>query len=315
MIISASRRTDIPAFYSSWFMNRVRAGFLLTRNPFNAHQIKRVSLESKDVEAIVFWSKNPEKLIPHLKELDSENYNYYFQYTITGYPKSLEKSVPNPYKSIAIFQNLSDLIGPEKVIWRYDPILLSNLVNVDEHRRIFTKIANELRHKTKIVIISFADIYQKTERNLKKINDLQYKDILTHPTELYQLVESLVDVAQSNDMEILSCAEKMDLSQLGVNHGKCIDDILLNRLFGLAVGSRKDSGQRNECGCVKSIDIGQYNTCPHQCSYCYATYNHELVTRNMKLHDPQSPFLIWSTEGVDPELLKPSASQLSFFDS
>ena len=314
MIISASRRTDIPAFYSMWFMNRVRAGFLLTRNPFNAHQIRRVSLEPQDVEAIVFWTRNPEKLIPHLKELDSRKLNYYFQYTITNYPKALEKSVPNPNKSITTFQKLSDLIGPEKVIWRYDPILLSNLVNINEHKRLFKKIASELRHKTKRVVISFADIYQKTEQNLNKVNDLQYEDIVLRQNELYQLAEFLVDVASTNDLEIVTCAEKIDLSHIGIAHGKCIDDMLLDRLFGLTTSSKKDSGQRDECGCVKSIDIGQYNTCPHQCSYCYATFSSDLVAKNMKVHDPDSPFLIGSADGVDPELLKPSSVQLPLFD-
>jgi DNA repair photolyase len=314
MIISASRRTDIPAFYSEWFMNRIRSGFLLTRNPFNTAQIKRVSLQKSDVDAIVFWSRNPEKLLPYLKELDERQFNYYFQFTITGYPRSIEKSVPNPYKAIETFQKLSEMIGSDKVIWRYDPILLSNIVDVNEHKRLFKKIANELRYKTKRVVISFADFYRKTERNLTGIIDLHYEDILNHKAELHGLLEYLVDVAAQNNMEILSCAEKLDFAAEGVKHGKCIDDELINRLFNLSIKSQKDPGQRKECGCVRSIDIGQYNTCAHQCSYCYATYSSSAVAKNRKLHNPQSPFLIGTADNVDPELIKPSNLQQSIFD-
>ena len=145
MIISASRRTDIPAFYTVWFMNRIRAGFLLSRNPFNAKQVIKVSLSPDSVDAIVFWTRNPDKLIPYFKELDSEGYRYYFQYTITGYPKSIERSVPNPLRAINTFLKVSDLLGAEKIIWRYDPILISNQVDINEHKRLFAKIANLLQ--------------------------------------------------------------------------------------------------------------------------------------------------------------------------
>ncbi len=310
MIISASRRTDIPAFYTPWFMNRIKAGFLLTRNPFNALQIKRVSLCPKEVEAIVFWTRNAEKLIQYLPELDSKEFKYYFQYTITGYPRILEKSVPNQYQAIDTFCQLSERIGSRRVIWRYDPILVSNLVDINEHKQLFSQIATSLKGKTKRVVISFADFYKKTERNLNKVKDLQYRDLISDNKTLLDLAKYMVDIAQTNQMEIQSCAEAIELANIGIEHGKCIDDKLLKEVFDLPLDSKKDKYQRKECGCVKSVDIGQYNTCSHGCSYCYANSNGNIVIKNKQLHDPNSPFLVGGTEDIDMELLKPGKRYL-----
>lgn len=311
MIISASRRTDIPSFYHRWFMNRIRDGFLLTRNPYNANQIRRISLLPEDVEAIVFWTRDPEKLLKHLPELSA--YNYYFQYTITGYPKGLEKHLPSTYKSIETFIRLSDLIGAERVIWRYDPILISDMSSIEEHKRKFSKIASLLSGKTKKVVISFADLYQKTEKNLNAISGLKYHDILNNKDELLDLCSYMVNVCKTHKLEIETCAEELDLLDLGIGHGKCIDDNLLNKVFNLDLSLKKDSGQRAECGCVKSVDIGQYNTCLHGCSYCYATYSEATVKKNKLKHDPNSPFLLGGVEGVDKNLLIQPIVQQSLF--
>ncbi|MDY4348880.1 DUF1848 domain-containing protein [Pectobacterium brasiliense] len=310
MIISASRRTDIPAFYTPWFMNRIREGFLLTRNPFNDHQIKRISLSSNDIDLFVFWTRNPHMLMRHLPELDQRGYQYYFQYTITGYPKILENNVPNANKAIRTFIELSDLIGSDKVIWRYDPILLCNLVDINEHKRLFHKIAHLLAGKTKKVVISFADLYAKTDRNLKKVERLNYTDIIQQPNILLELVHYMHQVTSSVGMEIESCAEDVNLSQAGIQHGKCIDDRLIKQVFGIQFDSQKDSGQREACGCIKSIDIGSYNTCLHGCSYCYATYNQLTVQKNKQKHDSSSPFLIGGIEGVDRHLLIPEKQMI-----
>ncbi|MBC3997437.1 DUF1848 domain-containing protein [Morganella morganii] len=310
MIISASRRTDIPAFYTPWFMNRVREGFLLTRNPFNVHQIKRISLTPNNVDLFVFWTRNPHMLMNHLPELNLRGYQYYFQYTITGYPKILEKNVPNPNKAIRKFIELSELIGPEKIIWRYDPILLCNIVDVNEHKRLFHKIAHLLAGKTKKVVISFADLYAKTNKNLNKINELNYIDIIQQPDTLLELVHYMHQIASSVDMVIESCAEEVDVSQAGVLHGKCIDDQLIKNVFGIHLDPQKDSGQREACGCIKSIDIGSYNTCLHGCSYCYATYSSNFVHKNKQQHDNKSPFLIGGIEGISPHLLIPEKQMI-----
>lgn len=311
MIISASRRTDIPSFYSEWFMNRVRAGFLLTRNPFNYNQIRRVSMLRQDVEAIVFWTRNPTNLIPYLPELDDQGFNYYFQYTITGYPRSIERSVPPPQKAINTFRNLSAMVGAHRVVWRYDPILLSNLLPIEEHKRLFEKIARLLAGSTRRVVVSFSDFYKKTEKNLRDIEGLICSDITQEREKLHDLSEFMAAVAAQHEMEIFSCAEEVDVDNIG--HGKCIDETLMQQAFGLSLSGEKDKGQREACGCIKSIDIGAYNTCLHGCSYCYATFSHERVIANKRTHDPKSPFLVGGVEGVDPNLLLSELSQGSLF--
>lgn len=303
MIISASRRTDIPAFYSEWFLNRINAGFLLVRNPFNAHQVKRVSLLPEDVDAIVFWTRNAEKLLQSLPVLDDKGYRYYFQYTVTGYPRVLEKSVPKPLQAIETFSKVSEIIGRGRMVWRYDPILVSTLVDLDEHKRVFEKIASMLEGQTKRVMISFADMYKKTERNLAAIKDFKYQDIASDKDGMLELAGFMAEVAAKYGMEIQSCTEKINLSCVGIGHGKCIDDGLMQSELGLTLNSEKDKGQRDECGCIKSIDIGQYNTCLHGCSYCYATFNEKVVIKNKKLHDPMSPFLVGAASDSEIEFL------------
>ncbi|WP_260415088.1 DUF1848 domain-containing protein [Pseudomonas cichorii] len=292
-------------------MNRVRAGFLLTRNPFNYNQIRRISMQPQDIEAIVFWTRNPTNLLPYLPELDSQGYNYYFQYTITGYPRSIERSVPSPQKAINTFKNLSGLLGAHRVIWRYDPILLSNLLPIEEHKRLFKKIAELLAGSTQRVVISFSDFYKKTEKNLRDIDGLIYSDITQEREKLYELSDFMSKTASRYDMEIFSCAEEVDINS--IEHGKCIDEVLIQRSFGLSLSGEKDKGQREACGCIKSIDIGVYNTCLHGCSYCYATFNQERVTSNKRSHDPLSPFLIGGAEGIDPNLILPPPPQGSLF--
>lgn len=292
MIISASRRTDIPAFYSDWFINRIQAGYVLVKNPFNANQIQRVSLLPDDVDVIVFWTRDADQLIPKLDVLDRLGYRYYFQYTITGYPKILETHTPELAQAVSSFKELANKIGKQKVIWRYDPIILSNITPVTEHLRIFEKLAELLQGYTHRVVISFVDLYKKTERNLNKIEGLQYQDILEDKSALRELCLGLKTIAVKFNMSISTCAEKVNLSDLGIEHGKCIDNSLIESLFDINVSDTKDRGQRAECGCIKSIDIGAYNSCLYGCEYCYATYQKKGALDNYKKHDPHSSFLI-----------------------
>lgn len=296
MIISASRRTDIPAFYNRWFINRILEGYLLTRNPYNPKQVKRVSLAPEDVDVIVFWTRNPARLIPELNIIDGLGYKYYFQYTITGYPRTIETSVPNTYRAIDTFINLSNKIGKDRVIWRYDPIIASNLVDTNEHKRLFSKIAHMLHDHTNTVVISFVDFYKKTESNLKKISNLKYFDITKNNELLLDLAEYMARTANSLGLKIQTCSEFIDLESIGIPHGKCIDDELIKDVFNINLNYGKDKGQRDECGCIKSIDIGSYNTCLHGCSYCYATFNKNAVINNHSKHNENSPFLIGEDE-------------------
>lgn len=295
MIISASRRTDIPAFYAKWFLNRLREGYLLVQNPFNAHKLSRVELTPDKVEAIVFWTKNPAPLLEHLKEIDSMGYKYYFQFTLTGYPKQIEPSVPCLDESTSSFRQLSEQIGAKRVVWRYDPIIISDITGEKYNLENFEKLAKVLSNYTKRVVISFADFYKKVVKNFDKVTKdehIRFYDINLKLEQIERISISISNIARAHSLEILSCAEKLNLSHLGINHGKCIDDDLIRELFGTALNISKDRHQRDECGCVQSKDIGQYNTCTHDCLYCYANSDKDLARKNMAKHDPFKATLI-----------------------
>jgi hypothetical protein len=284
MIISASRRTDIPAFFLEWFFKRIEEGFLLVRNPMNLHQISRITLSTDVVDCIVFWSKNPRKMINNLGRL--KGYSYYFQFSITGYGQRLEPNVPSVQEAVDTFIALSDLIGKERVIWRYDPIILTDKFDIDYHAAKFESIANQLQGRTNRCVISFVDMYKKTMRNLSVIN---LSEITAD--EMGKLAAILHKICIKYGFKIVSCAENIDLVDCGVQHGKCIDDKLIEEISGFALNIDKDPTQRPECGCMASVDIGAYNTCPHECLYCYANFNHSFVHKNYAQHDPESPLL------------------------
>ncbi|GAT62973.1 DUF1848 domain-containing protein [Paludibacter jiangxiensis] len=284
MILSVSRRTDIPAFYSEWFLNRVKEGFVYVRNPMNIHQISRVPINPKVVDCIVFWTKNPKAMLSRLDELDE--FKYYFQYTINPYDKRMEVKVPKKDVVIDTFIDLSKRIGTNRVIWRYDPILLTDKIDIDYHVKYFEELAKRLSGFTKRCVISFIDNYQKTERNLKGT----YARELTE-TEIYKITDKILPIAQQYGMIIQTCSENIDLESHGIGHGKCIDNEIVEELLGSKIHISKDKSQRKECGCVQSIDIGEYNTCGHNCLYCYANFNNDVVLKNRLKHDPESPLL------------------------
>ena len=292
MIISASRRTDIPAFYAEWFINRLKDGYVLVRNPFNANQVSKVCLSPDVIDCIVFWTKNPSPLIKKLHEIDKLGYKYYFQFTVTSYDQSIEKKVPAKKTIIKAFQELSDKIGSEKVIWRYDPILLTSAYNVEYHEKGFSYIAENLSGYTRKCVISFIDMYKKCERNLKDIKIETINDDIKK-----QVAKSLSKTAQGFGISMESCAEILLLSSYGVNSGKCIDDQLISEIIGDRIVIKKDKTQRHECGCVTSVDIGSYNTCRHGCKYCYANFSKKMVKYNCKNHDIRSPLLTGNLNG------------------
>lgn len=275
MIISASRRTDIPKFYPEWFMNRVRTGYCTFPNPFNRKQVIEVSLRPDDVDVIVFWSKDPKPLVPHLDELDGMGFRYYFQFTVNGYPKPIEPGVPLLNEVLSTFEQLSERVSPERVIWRYDPILWSNATGLGYHEKRFCEIASALRGKTRRVVISLVDEYRGAARRLGLLSrhGLYFEPCTPENPDIARLLSIIAQVARENGMEVVSCAEEYDLSPFGIRPGKCIDDEYIEKVFGIAVTHKKDPSQRAACGCVLSKDIGVYGTCRHGCAYCYATAN------------------------------------------
>ena len=291
MIISASRRTDIPAFYGVWFMNRIRAGYCVVVNPFNPRQITRISLRPEDVDVIVFWTKNAAPFLRYLDELDERGFAYYFLYTLTPYENAIEGNVPPVSQRIETFRRLAERIGTSRVVWRYDPILIGERHSFAWHEERFARLAGQLAGATERVIVSFVDFYQKTERNLAEIPERFVKNPEQEP-EFAPFVRRLAEIAAEHRFEIQSCAEKRDLQVFGIRKGKCIDDDLIRRALGRDVPSKKDPHQRKECGCVVSKDIGAYNTCLYACRYCYATFDYATAKRQHAHHDPDSPSLI-----------------------
>lgn len=285
MILSVSRRTDIPNYYSDWFFNRIRAGFLYVRNPMNPHQISRIDLSPEVVDCIVFWTKNPAGMLERLEEL--KDYSYYFQFTLTGYGRDMEPGLPDKRKVlIPVFQKLSQKVGAKRVIWRYDPILKNEKYTPEYHLKAFEAIAGSLDGYTDRVVISFLDFYAKTRRNM---SELQVETI--SEKEMFWFAEHLVQIAVRHGMEVESCAEAVDLQDAGVKHGSCIDKKRIEEIIGCRLTGGKDRNQRSGCGCFESIETGAYHTCRNGCRYCYANFSDEWVGENVKAYDPASPLL------------------------
>jgi DNA repair photolyase len=228
MIISASRRTDIPAFYSEWFMKRIDDGFYYSINPFNRKYVKEISLSPEDVDVIVFWSKNPKPIIRYLNLLDSSGYNYYFQFTLNDYPKVFEPNVPPIEERIEIFRELSNKIGNKKVIWRYDPIILSSITDIDYHLNKIYNISQKLKGFTQRLIISFLDYYGKVKNRLNKLSKsegIEIMDIvdIKNNDKLLTLVSEINKISNGIDLSVYTCAERIELDKTEIKHGSCID--------------------------------------------------------------------------------------------
>lgn len=285
MILSVSRRTDIPALYSEWFFQRLHEGFVLVPNPMNARQISRIKLNPQVIECIVFWSKNPLPMLPRLGEL--EDYSYYFLYTLNAYGRDIEPGLPALAKRIETLCQLSQLLGPERVIWRYDPIFINERYSLKWHKEQYALLAERLAPYTRHCIISFVDIYPKNARRMRQagINPLSVDQILA-------IAQSISRTAGQYDLKISTCSEEIDLADLHINHAGCIDRQLIESCTGKCfAGVGKDKNQRPECGCLPSIDIGVYNTCIYGCAYCYANFSSELARRKYAEHDSGAPIL------------------------
>lgn len=312
MIISASRRTDIPTYYSEWFYNRIREGFVYVRNPMNPHQVSKIPLSPDVVDGIVFWTKNPIPMMNRLCELD--NYIYYFQFTITPYGRDVEPNIPSKNDVIIpAFQELSRTLGKERVIWRYDPILLNERYSLDYHVRSFEALANRLAGYAETCTVSFLDFYKSI---LKNTSSLKIYDADMEQKEL--LMDKFAEIAKSAGIEINTCAEKIDFSKFGIHHARCIDKERLERIGGFRLNLEKDKSQRTECGCVASIDIGAYSTCRNGCLYCYANHSQKSVSQNFAQHDPNSPLLFGKISEKDEIKIRKVKSykvlQMKFFD-
>ena len=292
MIISASRRTDIPAYYSDWMLNRIKEQYVYVRNPMNIHQISKINLEPDVVDCIVFWSKNPKPMLDKLQFLN--DYAYYFQFTLNPYNNDIEKKLPPKKEIVDTFKKLSNKIGPQRIIWRYDPVLLNTQYTMAYHIDKFNELACQLRDYAEKVTFSFIDFYKKITENIKSNGIIQITS-----EEKNILAENFSKIASENNFFIDTCAEDIDLSRFNIGHARCIDDKLIAKIIGYNLAVEKDKNQRLECGCVGCIDIGEYNSCPNGCVYCYANYSHNIVENNYKKHNLLSPLLIGDKNSTD----------------
>ena len=284
MIINTGSRTDIPAYFSEWFYNRIREGYVLTRNPYYPQQVTRLSLSPEVVDCICFCTKNPAPMLDRLDKLDS--YGQFWFVTITPYGKDVEPGVPDKKQVIQSFQQLSSKVGRHGIGWRYDPIFLMEKYTLEYHLQAFEQMAQALSGYTEQCVISFIDLYEKTKKNFPGVRAVSR-------LEQEQITEAFVEIAQRYGMQIYTCLENEDLARFGVDTSGCMTQKIIERAIGQNLTVPKSlSAAREGCQCLLGNDIGMYNTCGHGCRYCYANYDMDTVHKNMRLHDPTSPLLI-----------------------
>lgn len=294
MIVSASRRTDIPSFYMDWLVNRLQEGFVCSRNPMNPRQVGKIVLRPDIVDCIVFWSKNPLPALHLLPQVDQLGYPYYFQFTLNPYDQRLEKKLPPIDQRMETFHRLSDRIGPARVVWRYDPVILTSFFQIQEHLEAFNELSMRLKGYTDQCIFSFHDVYAKNRRQTHGL----IQEEVTREDQI-RLAEGFSRIAARNGMSLATCSENMDLTAWGIQAASCIDPQRIEKISGYPLQVGKDPNQRPACGCVESVDIGAYDSCPYQCVYCYATKSDTLVQRNMQRHQMRSPLLLGDLQPDD----------------
>ena len=286
MIISASYRTDVPAYYRDWFLNRLAAGYAEVRNPYSG-KAARISLAPDAVSGFVFWTRNPAPFTGGFEAVAARGTPFIIQMTITGYPRALEPGVLDTNSAIAAFLDLAKTWGPRAAVWRYDPVLISDITNTDWLFQNFAKLAAESECAPDAVVLSHAHIYRKTSRNLDKAaeaTNFSWHD----PTDAAKrtLLAKLADVAGTHGMTPSLCAQA-DLLSGSLAPARCIDAKRLSDVAGTPIRSRQ-RGQRPGCLCAESRDIGRYDTCAQGCAYCYANQSRAAATRNVQAHDPLS---------------------------
>ncbi|MBD3241487.1 MAG: DUF1848 family protein [Chitinivibrionales bacterium] len=316
VIVSASRSTDIPAFYGEWFVERFSRGYVTWINPFSG---RPMHVSFAKTRAAVFWTKNPRPMLRRLPDLDTLLPNYYFLFTLNDYEREgWEPQVPALDERIDTFHALSRRLGPGRVVWRADPLVLSDTLHVAELSARLERIASALEGATHKLVVSFVDIerYPKVKRNLARANARCRRP---SGPQVHELAATLADIGAGHGMTVATCAEELDLREYGIEHNRCIDDALLRREFGgdrelmafLGEGVRddrmdsalmkrhplRDKGQRSRCGCIVSKDIGRYDTCPHLCVYCYANSSPQAVARNRSEMKSGFPAVLGASPG------------------
>lgn len=281
MIISASRRTDIPAFHPEWMMNRLREGYALIPNPYNTKRLGRVELSPEVTDCIVFWTKNPGPFIGKLREIEEMGFQYYFEFTLNGYGTDLEPGLPDKSRMTDILCELSARIGAKRVDWRYDPIMITDRYTADWHKDQFAAMCEAIHGSADRCIISFVDEYAHLGKRVRALS----------AEEITDLARDMGKTAADYGLQVYTCAESCDLSAYGIHKGACIDQEKIEDILGCSIDARKDTGQRKDCGCIASVDLGVYDTCGFGCTYCYANSRPATVKRKLASCDCMSPML------------------------
>ena len=290
MIINTGQRTDIPAFYADWFVNRLKAGFVLVRNPYNPRSVTRYRLSPEVVDLIGFCTKNPAPMLPHMDLL--RPYGQFWYVTITPYGKEIEPGVPDKREVLESFRRLSDTVGPDRMGWRYDPVFISGEYPAERHIRAFEYMAQTLSGYTRTAVISFVDLYEKTKRNFPEVRPVTAEQRLL-------LGKAFVEIAGQYGMTVRPCGEGDALARFGADCSGCMTVAMYEQALGRRLKVPKTAPARKECACYLGGDIGAYNTCGHLCRYCYANYDAATVRKNLAAHDPESPLLIGRLEPGD----------------
>lgn len=290
MILFVSGRCDIPAYYSEWLFHRFQAGFVDVRNPYDPHQISRIPLTSDHIDALLFCTKNPHPLYQRLDEIP---FPFLIHVTLTPYHRDIEPNVPDKEKIIALIQALADKIGKQRIVVRYDPILLNDRYDIAYHALAFERMASLLHNAVNTFIISFVDLYKNTRSHQA---DMGLRPIQTH--DMYKIGEIIAKIAQRYGIHVQTCGESIDLSHYGISKGACINKEILRDCLGIPYTQVSGKAVR-ECGCLPTVDIGDYNACAHLCRYCYANYDERAIKARMKRHDPHSSVLLGQIEAMD----------------
>lgn len=301
MILNTGCRTDIPAYYSEWFYNRIKEGYVLARNPYYPNQVMKYSLDSRVVDCLCFCTKNPEPMLSRMEEI--RQFKQFWHVTITPYGKEVEPYVPDKERVMEAIKRLAAIVGVNAVGWRYDPIFITDKYSLDFHVDAFRKMAENLAGYTQTCVISFIDLYAKTRRNFSGIREVPRADQIT-------IAREFVEIGRKHGITIRSCCEGAFLEEYGVDVSGCMTKQVLEKATGASLDLAKiKKPAREECNCLLGNDIGMYNTCGHGCLYCYANYDRKTVEQNMRLHNPQSPLLVG--ELLEEDVIK-EVKQVSF---
>lgn len=304
MFINVGGRTDITNYYSEWLMNRIREGYVLSRNPLFPNKVYRYRLSPDVVDCIIFCTKNPAPMLDKIDEVRSKGFHVFFYVTITSYGKDIEPGVPDYHDVMETFKKLSDIVGKNNVGWRYDPVFISEKYTVEHHLKCFEEMTRELAPYTSFCIFSFVELYKKlsfTFPELRAVSD-EEKNIL---------LSEMGKIARRYNVRLQTCGDGNDYSKYGIARSGCITAPIMERAIGQELKAVKSQPSRKGCGCLPNNDIGAYDTCPNGCRYCYATKDPALAIKNYRRHNPLSPLLIGELTEADEVI---EAKQVSFLE-